>query len=61
MSVHSPYRHDSVKEKFQMFLQMYVVCIIMLLKLAVLCRLMVLLNLVFPGRMFCEFCCVSVS
>lgn len=44
-----------------MFLQVYVVCIIMLLELAVLCRLMVLLNLVFPGRMFCDFCCVSVS
>lgn len=49
------------KDKFQMFLQVYVVCIIMLLELAVLSRLMVLLNLVFPGRMFCEFCCVSVS
>lgn len=44
-----------------MFLQVHVVCIIMLLELAVFCRLMVLLNLVFPGRMFCDFCCVSVS
>lgn len=35
-----------------MFLWVYVVCITGLLELAVLCRLMVLLNLVFPGRMF---------
>lgn len=31
------------------------------LELAVFCRLMVLLNLVFPGRMFGEFCCAPVS
>lgn len=44
-----------------MFLWVYVVCITRLLGLAVLCRLMVLLNLVFPGRMFGEICCAPVS
>lgn len=45
----------------RMFLWVYVVCIARLLELAVLCTLMVLLNLVFPGRMFGEFCCAPVS
>lgn len=41
--------------------EVYTVCITSLLELTVLCRLMILLNVVFPGRMFGELCWAPVS
>lgn len=59
-------KHECVGRTFRGFWCAYVsvvhvVCTTRVLELAVLCRLMVLLNLAFPGRMFGEFCCAPVS